>query len=205
MHASAITIVASLFATFLNSACLAANSVQPTFRVNPIQSQIPSRFIQSSVMQATKTDTRIKEIASFISTQKQLAIANQTPGKVQSLGNTSSGAQQTQATQNSQSILSKLTVRLSESGTPRQIRPNNSVLMKRSSTTQSATETAKSHTQTARHFLNTAQKLLQLDDPVQELTLKSSDTDTMGKQHLPLPPDLSGYSCLEMCIDRTHE
>ncbi|MEE9425851.1 MAG: M4 family metallopeptidase [Methylococcales bacterium] len=184
MRLSVITIIASIFATLLNSASLAANSAQPAFRVNPLQSQIPSHFIQPSVIQTTNTDPRIEEISNFISTQKQRFNGNTTPGNVQSLGNNGSGTQQTQAAQNTQSIRSKLTVRLSESGTPRQIRPTNSVLMKRSSANQSATATVESHTQTARHFLDTVQTLLHLDNPAQELTLKSNRTDTMGKQHL---------------------
>jgi Zn-dependent metalloprotease len=56
--------------------------------------------------------------------------------------------------------------------------------MKRSSANQSATATVESHTQTARHFLDTVQTLLHLDNPAQELTLKSNRTDTMGKRHL---------------------
>ena len=182
MRLSVITIVASLFTTLLNSACLAADPFQP-FQVNPLQSQIPSRLSQPSLIHTTNIDRKIKEIASFISKQKQLAIANHTPGSEQTLVNSGSGNQQTQTVQN-KSILSKFTVRLSESGTPRQIRSNNSVLMKRLSANQSTTTTLESHTQTARLFLDSAQKLLHLDNPAQELTLESNHTDTMGKQHL---------------------
>ncbi len=184
MRLSVITIVASFFATLLNSACLAANSVQPAFQVNPLQGQIPSHFIQPSVISNTNADSRIEKIASFLATQKQPTIENKTSGNVQNLGNTGSGAQQAQAAQNTQSILSKLTMRLSESGTPRQIRSTSSVLMKRSFANQSATATLESHAQTARHFLDAAQKLLHLNNPAQELTLKSNRTDPMGKQHL---------------------
>jgi Zn-dependent metalloprotease len=183
MRISIITAIASLFATLFSSACLATDPLQPAFQVIPLQSQIPSRFIQPSVIQTTNTDPRIKKITSFLTTQKQLAKANHTPGNAPFV-NASSG-NQLQAAQNSQSILSKLAMRLTESGTPRQILSSTSVLMKRASAAkQSASPTTEQHAQTARHFLDTSRQLLHLDNPAQELTLKFNRTDTMGKQHL---------------------
>ncbi len=184
MRISMITTIACLFAVLLSSACLAIDPLQPAIQVIPLQSQIPSRFIQPSVIQTTSTDPRLAKIVNFLTTQKQLAIANQTPGNVQSLINASSG-NQLQATQNSQSILSKLAIRLTESGTPRQILSTTSVLMKQASAAkQPAISTTEYHLQTARHFLDTSRQLLHLDNPAQELTLKFNRTDTMGKQHL---------------------
>ncbi len=204
MRLSKITILVSLFATLLNSTHLTADPVQSSFQVNPLQSQIPSRFIQPSIIQTTNTDPKIMEIVSFISTQKQLAIANQAFGNEQPLGNSASGNHLTKTVQNTQSILSKLSVRLSESGTPRQIRSTNSILMKRLSANQS---TAESHAQTARHFLDTAHKLLHLDHPAQELTLQYNHTDTMGKQHLRFHQtyqDIPVWNCeLTVHLDKT--
>ncbi|MEE9423443.1 MAG: M4 family metallopeptidase [Methylococcales bacterium] len=184
MRSPVITTITCLFTTFLSSVCLATDPLQPAFQVTPLQSQIPSHFIQPSVVSNTKTDPRIEQIANFLSTQKQLAIKNQSTVNAKALVTSSPANQASQATLNAQSILSKSAMRLTKSGTPRQILPTSPVLMKRSSAKQSATATLDRHTQTARHFLNTAQQLLRLDNPAQELTLQSNRTDTMGKQHL---------------------
>ncbi|MEE9411906.1 MAG: M4 family metallopeptidase [Methylococcales bacterium] len=185
MRLSVIIPIASMLATILNSAILLADPLQPTFQVTPLRGQIPSRFIQPSVVSNNNSDPEIKEIVNFLSTQKQQANAQLAPVNTQTLiKNASSTNKASQITQNTQSVLSNLAVRLTKAGTPRQVLPTRSVLMKRSSANQSSSATDETHTQTARYFLNTSQQLLQLDNPAQELTLKSSRTDTMGKQHL---------------------
>ncbi|MEE9425271.1 MAG: hypothetical protein V3V18_09865 [Methylococcales bacterium] len=109
MRLSVITTVASLFATLLNSECLAADSFQQAFLVNPLQSQIQSYFIQPSVIQTTNTDPGIEGNASFITAQKQLFSANKALVN-QNLSNTGSATQQSQTAKDTQSILSELTV-----------------------------------------------------------------------------------------------
>lgn len=172
MYRSINTVTTSCLVALLYSTSLSAQSIQTSIKVNPLHGKRINQTVQSSVVKTSSSDPRLKQIADFLKNNKQPASANQT----------TKTANANHTNQPTLPVTSTVSVLLTESSTPRQIKALRQVLMKRA--TGSASANTNVALATARQYLDASSHLLRLDNPEKEMVLKSAQTDYFGKQHL---------------------